>query len=73
MTYIKSVFQNTNLIFFSSNLLSHHDEKISLYSSSVMFGVLRNSATTREEIVAYKWKDLAAGLIFSSHKGVLYS
>ncbi|XP_046459336.1 ataxin-10-like [Daphnia pulex] len=56
-----------------SKLLSHEDEKISLYSSSVMFGVLRNSLTIREELTNHKWRDLTAELILSSHKGILYS
>ncbi|KZS21855.1 Ataxin-10 [Daphnia magna] len=55
------------------NLISHRDEKISLYSSCVMYGLLRNSAAMREEILGKKWKDLVSGLIMSSHKGVLYS
>nr|CAH0104257.1 unnamed protein product [Daphnia galeata] len=54
-------------------LISHEDEKISLYSSSVMFGMLRNSLTIREEITTHRWRDLTAELISSSHRGILYS
>lgn len=54
-------------------LISHEDEKIQLYGSSVIYGVLRNSPVIIEEITTLKWKDLTCKVIQSSHQGILFS
>jgi len=44
-------------------LLTHRDEKISLYSSFVLYGILRISPDIRGEVTEVKWSCLLARLI----------
>lgn len=58
---------------FNRDLLGNSDEKISLYSSAAMFGLLRNSPAIMEEVTTDNWKQITSALISSSHQGVLFS
>ncbi len=55
-------------------LLVCSDGKVVLFTSSIIYGLLRNSQSIIEEIVKNKESDnIAERLIVSSHNGVIYA